>query len=139
MTIRLRPHHLLCLLTYAGKGYSVAFVANFDAIAARLSAGEDILIVSGPDDICAPVLGEAEPHCLRDGVAERDRQAAASVGTLLGYSIAEDMELQFHPSLLRSMRDAFSSGRTRGACGGCEWFGLCSSIAASDYRAVALR
>jgi uncharacterized protein len=139
MTIRLRPHHLLCLLTYAGKGYSAAFVANFDAIAARLSAGEHILIVSGPDDICAPLLGEAEPHCLRDSVTERDRQAAASVGTLLGYSIAEDMELQLHPSLLRTMRDAFSSGRTRGACGGCEWFDLCSSIAASDYRTAALR
>ncbi|RWL09783.1 MAG: DUF1284 domain-containing protein [Mesorhizobium sp.] len=139
MTVRLRPHHLLCLLTYAGKGYSAAFVANFDAIAARLSAGEDILIVSGPDDICAPLLGEAEPHCLRESVTERDRQAAASVGTLLGCSIAENMKLQFHPSLLRTMRDAFSSGRTRGACGGCEWFDLCSSIAASDYGTVALR
>ena len=26
MTIRLRAHHLLCLLTYAGKGYSPAFI-----------------------------------------------------------------------------------------------------------------
>jgi hypothetical protein len=134
MTIRLRPHHLLCLLTYAGKGYSAAFVANFNAIAARLSAGEDILIVSGPDDICAPLLGEVGPHCLRDSVTERDRQAAASVGTLLGYPIAEGLELQLHSALLRNMRDAFSSGRIRGACGGCEWFDLCSSIAASGYR-----
>lgn len=139
MTVRLRPHHLLCLLTYAGKGYSAAFVANFDAITARLSGGEDILIVSGSDDICAPLLGEGEPHCLRVSVTERDRQATASIGMLLGHSIAEDMELQLHPSLLRSMRDAFSAGRTRGACGGCEWFDLCSQTAASGYRTALFR
>lgn len=136
MTVRLRPHHLLCLLTYAGKGYNAAFIANLDSIAVRLSAGEDMLIVSGPDDICAPMLGEMESHCLRNSVTERDRQAAASLGTLLGYSIAEDTELQLHSSLLRLMRDAFSSGRIRGACGGCEWFDLCSSTAASGYRTV---
>jgi len=63
MTVRLRSHHLLCLLTYVGKGYSAAFIANYDAIAKRLGRGEDVLIVSGPDDICQPMLGEAESHC----------------------------------------------------------------------------
>ncbi len=38
--VRLRAHHLLCLLTYVGKGYSEAFVRRADALAARLSAGE---------------------------------------------------------------------------------------------------
>ena len=76
MTVRLRPHHLLCLLTYVGKGYSAAFVANYDAIARRLSRGEHIEIVDGPDDICRPLLGEPEPHCWRDSVIVRDEQAA---------------------------------------------------------------
>ena len=80
MTIRLRAHHLLCLLTYVGKGYSPAFTANYDAIAERLSRGEDILLVSGPDDICAPLLDEPEPHCLNEGVIERDRLAARDEG-----------------------------------------------------------
>ncbi|WP_292282104.1 DUF1284 domain-containing protein, partial [Mesorhizobium sp.] len=64
MTVRLRAHHLLCLLTYVGKGYSPAFTANYDVVVKRLAGGEDILIVSGPDDICAPLLSESEPHCL---------------------------------------------------------------------------
>ncbi|WP_439343967.1 DUF1284 domain-containing protein [Vacuolonema iberomarrocanum] len=72
MTIRVRPHHLLCLLTYSGKGYSPAFIANYDAIAARLSKGEDIVIVCGPDDICAPLLSDSEPHCWSASVTERD-------------------------------------------------------------------
>ncbi|OWU61413.1 2Fe-2S ferredoxin, partial [Staphylococcus aureus] len=40
MTIRLRGHHLLCMLTYVGKGYSPAFVENYDAMAGRLGRGE---------------------------------------------------------------------------------------------------
>ncbi len=54
MTVELRPHHLLCMLTYVGKGYSPAFCANYDAVLARLSAGEEILLVDGPDSVCAP-------------------------------------------------------------------------------------
>ncbi|RUZ88238.1 DUF1284 domain-containing protein, partial [Mesorhizobium sp. M7A.F.Ca.US.006.01.2.1] len=66
MTIKLRAHHLLCPLTYVGKGYSPAFTANYDRVAERLSRGEDILLVSGPDDVCAPLLDEPEPHCLNE-------------------------------------------------------------------------
>lgn len=52
------------------------FVANFDVITARVSADGEILIVSGTDHIYLPMLGEAEPHCARDRVTERDRRAA---------------------------------------------------------------
>ena len=61
MTIRLRPHHLLCLLTYSGKGYSAAFTANYDVIAGQISQGEDILIVEGPDDSAHHSLATANP------------------------------------------------------------------------------
>ncbi|TJU92322.1 MAG: DUF1284 domain-containing protein, partial [Mesorhizobium sp.] len=69
MTVRLRAHHLLCLLTYVGKGYSPAFTANYDKVVKRLGEGEAVLIVSGPDAICAPMLDEREPHCLGEGAA----------------------------------------------------------------------
>ena len=39
MTVRLRAHHLLCLLTYVGKGYSPAFTANYDKVVRRLGEG----------------------------------------------------------------------------------------------------
>jgi uncharacterized protein len=63
MAVRLRPHHLLCMLSYAGRGYSPAFVANFDAVVRRLEAGEEIVVVSGADDICIPLLCEDRAHC----------------------------------------------------------------------------
>jgi uncharacterized protein len=134
MTIRLRPHHLLCLLTYAGKGYSPAFTANYDVIAGRISKGEDILIVEGPDDICAPLLGDAEPHCWRGSVTERDRLAAAALGTLLPSPIQTGARMTLVPKIVRDMREAFAANRIRAACSGCEWSALCSGISARRFE-----
>jgi len=139
MTIRLRAHHLLCLLTYVGKGYSPAFTANYDGIAERLSRGEDILLVSGPDDVCAPLLDEPEPHCLRDSAAERDRLAAQDVADLLARPIRAGARLDLDAAILTRMREAFSTGLTRNACQGCEWAGLCSTVAAGFYHDTRVR
>ena len=134
MTVRLRPHHLLCLLTYVGKGYSPAFTANYDAIAMRIEQGEELLIVSGPDDICAPRLGEGEAHCLEDDITLRDQLAARDVGLLLARPIGSGQALTLDDVLLARMRKAFASGATRSACKACQWNSLCTSVAASGYR-----
>lgn len=133
MTVRLRPHHLLCLLSYSGRGYSPAFSANMTRVARRLGAGERVEIVEGPDDICAPLLGEAEPHCRRAGVTERDRRAARDLGRLPGAGLV------FAPGLVKRWRAAFASGRIRTACAGCEWVELCDAIAASGFDGAVLR
>lgn len=134
MTVRLRPHHLNCLLTYIGEGYSPAFTANYDVIAGRIGAGEDILVVDGPDDICAPLLNEREPHCLGESVVERDRLAAVELGNLLAHQIGRGVVLRLDAPTLAALREAFSLGRTRAACQGCEWQSLCTSIAARGYE-----
>tara|TARA_R110002020_G_scaffold47735_2_gene136026 strand:+ start:827 stop:1258 length:432 start_codon:yes stop_codon:yes gene_type:complete len=133
MTIRLRPHHFLCLLTYAGKGYSAAFVANYDAISARIGRGEALEIVEGPDDICAPLLLDSEPHCWRDSVLERDRQAIADL-LELNVAIRTGERITLDAEALARMRTGFARGPTRSACTGCQWHELCSSIAAADFK-----
>lgn len=138
MTVRLRPHHLLCLLTYAGKGYSAEFTANYDLVAERIARGEDILIVDGPDNICAPLLNEPEPHCWRESVVERDVLAAHDLHRLLDIPIRRGISLSLGPNVLHRMRTAFAEGSTRQACVGCEWNELCSSIAANAFRGVAI-
>jgi hypothetical protein len=138
MTVRLRSNHLLCLLTFVGKGYSAAFIANYDAIAKRLGRGEDVLIVSGPDDICQPMLGEAESHCSGESAAGRDELAARDVGKLLARPIHAGARFSLDASTLAGLRAAFSAGVTREACQGCEWAGLCTTVAAGGYRDVRL-
>lgn len=137
MTIRLRPHHLLCLQTYAGKGYTPAFTANYDLIAARLSQGEDIEIVEGPDDICTPLLTEPDPHCWRDSVTQRDHQAAANLQPLLKANTGTTITLT--APLLETLRTSFQAGTLRPACTGCEWSDFCTRIADTDFEGTRIQ
>ncbi|BCG81655.1 (2Fe-2S) ferredoxin [Mesorhizobium sp. 113-3-3] len=116
-----------------GKGYSPAFTANYDAVAERLSRGEDILLVSGPDDVCAPLLDGPEPHCFNESVIERDRLAARDVADLLALPIQPGVRVDLDAAILARLRQAFSVGGVRKACGGCEWNELCGAIAAGGF------
>jgi len=126
------------MLTYVGEGYSKAFTANYDLIVARLTRGEDILLVAGPDDVCAPLLGDAEPHCHRESVVERDRLAALAASQLLGLEVAPGLSLTLSPVHIAQMRQAFSAGTSRAACADCEWSALCTRIAATGYPGARL-
>lgn len=144
MAIRLRGHHLLCMLTHVGKGYTPAFSANFDRIAVRLSGGEEVLLVEGPDDICRPIASACGAHCPAESVRERDGDALSAIGSTLGILLHAGGRLRLTPDLLGAMRAAFAGARAgeagvRGACGGCEWSPLCTDIAGAGYPGVKLR
>lgn len=134
MTVRLRAHHLLCMLTFVGEGYTPAFTANYRRIAERLSAGEEIEIVSGPDDICAPLLSEASAHCLLPSPKARDEAAAEAVGRLLGVRVEQGARLIPDKALLKRLRRAFAADLIRNACTDCEWSELCSTVAHNHFR-----
>lgn len=138
MTIRLRAHHLLCILTYVGKGYSPVFTANLTVIAGRLAEGEEIMIVKGPDDICAPLFDDPASHCHRDSVTERDRAAAQAIGKLLARPVLPGNRFVLDQDLLRQLRKAFSAEDFRTACRGCEWNDFCVGIASDDYGGAKL-
>ncbi|PPJ47460.1 DUF1284 domain-containing protein [Rhizobium sp. KAs_5_22] len=133
MTVRLRAHHLLCMLTYVGKGYSPAFVENYEAIAARLSAGEEIELVAGPDDICGPLTANPDAHCHGESVVERDRAAVEAVARLLGSPLGPGARITPSASLLSRLRKTFATGEIRTACSGCEWSDLCDGVADGGY------
>ena len=140
MTIRVRAHHLLCMLTYVGRGYSPVFTAGYDAIVERLTAGEEIVLVAGPDDICQPMLDAADHHCRRSSATERDRLAADAVAKLLPrHTVREGDPFMLDNVTLKRLRAAFQSHRTRDACDGCEWFSLCSEVADSGFEAARLK
>ncbi|WP_458793016.1 DUF1284 domain-containing protein [Yoonia sp. MH D7] len=134
MTVRLRAHHLLCILTYIGKGYSPVFTDNMTVIAGRISAGEIIEIVDGPDEICAPRLAEANAHCSDDSVYNRDLQAAKDVGKILQVPVHTGAELSLDKGSLRLLRSAFSQNQVRSACNDCQWGELCTHISLNGYE-----
>jgi hypothetical protein len=132
--IRLRPHHLLCMLTFAGKGYTADFVANFEQVLVRIAAGnETIEIVEGPDDICAPLLTETECHCHNESVRQRDRQASEAISRLLQRPIQAGEQFNLGHEQLGVLRRAFAEGTIRLACTGCPWCSLCDGIAQGGF------
>lgn len=133
MTIRLRPHHLLCMLSFVGKGYTPAFTANMASIISRLGAGETILTVEGPDDICAPIAGAPSSHCHLQSARRRDIAAATAVGGLLGMAIHPGTRLCLTAETIIRLQQAFASGSIRKACAACEWGQLCTSVANSGF------
>lgn len=140
MTVALRAHHLLCMLTYVGKGYSPEFVDNFDGLTSRLAAGEAVVLVDGPDAICAP-LCESEgacAHCHGTGVRLRDQRAAHELAPLLGTPLGVGSSLRLDVEVLARLRTAYTSGKIRGGCVGCEWVALCTRIASTGYEGVRL-
>jgi hypothetical protein len=92
------------MLTFVGEGYSPAFTENYRRIARCLSAGEEIEHVSGPDDICAPLMEGADPHCLKASVIDRDAAAAEAVAHLLGSKIEPGSTINSDARLLSNLR-----------------------------------
>ncbi|MEM1081404.1 MAG: DUF1284 domain-containing protein [Pseudomonadota bacterium] len=134
MTVRLRPHHLLCTLTYSGEGYSEPFIENFNNIIDRLAAGETVQIVNGPDDICAPLVRDQHTHCNRASVRARDRQAADDIAALLGQAVGPGDAVVLDQGTIGHLRHRFATHQIRSACKGCEWYRLCSSIADQQFQ-----
>lgn len=124
------------MLTFVGEGYTPAFIANYHRIAARLSAGEEIEVVSGPDDICAPLLEDPSAHCRSPGPARRDEAAAEAIGRLLRIVVGLGTRISPDEKLLRRLRRRFAMEEIRSACEGCEWSEFCSDVAGSGFRDV---
>lgn len=136
--VPMRPHHLLCSLTYRGEGYSAAFIAGYDRVIESLAAGAPIRIVEGPDAICAPRLGEAGCHCHEARIAWRDRQAAADLADCLDCDLKPGTEIPGLLHHLPALRAAFAEGTLRKACSGCAWHDLCDHVAAAGFAGTRL-
>ncbi|WP_366654778.1 DUF1284 domain-containing protein [Fodinicurvata sp. EGI_FJ10296] len=132
--VRLRGHHLLCLLTYVGRGYTAEFVANFDLLATALSDGvRRIRIVDGPDDICRPVENCPDSHCHEPRVKRRDAAALVDIGRILGCDLLPGADIELDRDRIARLRAAFAEGSARSACQGCQWHRICSDVADSGF------
>ena len=133
MTIKLRGHHLLCLLTYKGNGYTPAFSLNFTRIVRRLSRGEEAVIVTGADDLCQPMLCQPDFHCADAHSSEIDSQALTDIGLLLDRELCSGEKLTFDADTVTRLRQAFLDGEIRTACQTCSWLTHCNKIAENAF------
>jgi hypothetical protein len=125
------------MLTFAGEGYSPAFVANLAAIVARIGGGEEIELIDGPDDICAPLDATDDGHCREPSVLRRDREALRAL-TAADPPLSDARPLVMDAAAIAALRAQFAAGTIRAACSGCSWHALCSEIASAGYAVASL-
>ena len=120
--MKLRPHHLLCIQKYTGKGYDDAFAAGMDAVIRRLAARPDtaVTLVEGRDDVCAACPHMDGGRCDSEEKVNRlDRAVLESCGFCAG-------ETRSWSALARAAREqVLEKDMFVKVCGCCEWFELC--------------
>jgi hypothetical protein len=120
----LRAHHLMCVTTYQGKGYSPDFVANMNRVWHALRSGQypqvEVHAVADPlCQACPNLQDPSEPtSCqFQRSIEERDRRLLAAMGWTEGeiIDLAPVMEhiLAHHAELLANV------------CVGCDWMAIC--------------
>ena len=134
VVLHLRPHHLLCLQTFTGRGYSEEFVRHMTLVRDQLIREPltPVELVSGVDDLCAHCPNNVDGQCTSDNPALFDTQVSRklySSGIINPEAVSKD-----HPGkrpVLPGIPDALemSVSVLEECCPGCEWKELCLSIA----------
>jgi hypothetical protein len=126
--IFLRPHHLLCLLNFQGRGYSDEFIDNMRRLLNVLKLAPDerlICTTCGCDDICKSCPKMTYEQCADD----------ARVSYLdTAYTKAFDISVGDTISLNEVLRMAAKLPECdfRKICETCCWFELCSKLSWRD-------
>lgn len=87
--IKLRGHHLFCLLGYRGMGYSPEFVENMTALHQSLRENPKIWIelVHGPDQLCEKCPNKGDYHCENEEIFTMDTAVLEKLGLQLGQRV----------------------------------------------------
>lgn len=134
--LRFRPHHFLCSVGFAGKGYSEDFTTNMtDIVVGLLRApggeGAVIKVTEAADDICAPCPSRRGTGCESAARIDRlDRSHAAALGLSAGD------QLTWGQALLRIKARIAPDDLDR-ICAGCQWLslGLCKAALERLHKA----
>lgn len=122
--LHLRPHHLLCLLFYEGKGYSADFVENMDNIVNFLEQNKDVSIYlkNSCDSICIYC-----PYC-----KSNDQCTSFDKVKLLDQKVLEVFRLKnntYYPYqyLTSQIQKKLNAQIFKQICSVCQWYkmGVC--------------
>ena len=116
----IRPHHMLCLQFFEGKGYSEAFVANMLAVKEKLEEGNPLVeIVTGADDLCRKCPNYAYGKCKNeDEILEHDRRVAKAADSLENLNTWEHIKETMYTEII-------NKNKVKEVCVQCRWSDIC--------------
>lgn len=116
-----RPHHMLCLQFFEGKGYSEEFVENMMRVKQRLEQENPMVnIVEGIDDICVNCPNCNGKKCKdEESVQEHDLRVYAQVREEIG-NCASWKEIS---NVIQ--KNIIGPEKVREVCVRCQWSEIC--------------
>ena len=135
--LHLRPHHLLCLQSFVGHGYSEEFVQEMASIKQQLTLAPHtaIELVHGADMLCRHCPNCINGRCTSDKPALFDRAVAAKIGSAEKSFPSQDSEINhdsisYNLFLLYGIPECLtlSHALVEECCIGCEWKELCQIV-----------
>lgn len=113
--MRIRAHHLLCLSTFRGEGYSPDFVAHMWEVFHWARAGGEAVLVAEEDEICRPCPLKGTCRAIH-----RDRRLLRATGWSEGETVnLGDRIRELIPERARWVKIT---------CRGCPWEATCSAL-----------
>lgn len=120
-TLKLRPHHLLCLQKYTGHGYNETFTSQMNDVIHILQKDPDtkIELVKGRDLLCCACPNDHESICQsEEKVCFMDEKVIQICQMYYG-------ETGPWSRLSKEAAGIFLPGVFDTVCGACEWNQLC--------------
>lgn len=118
---KLRPHHLLCLHFFEGKGYSDEFTANMTSVKSALEQLDPrIELVRGGDIICGSCSNNINGVCSSDEKVSRYDEAVLSL-----CGIDTECELSFSRLQSIVLEKIIYPHRLEEVCKDCQWSCIC--------------
>ncbi len=118
----LRAHHLLCMRSFQGKGYSREFVKNFYKVIDKLKRNPSITVVNRPDVIC-----EKCPHnkngCVKKGpkselrVRKKDNEFIKALSLTLNKTMKANR--------IKEITEKITKEGIKKLCRNCQWLDYC--------------
>ena len=122
--LKIRGHHLLCLLGFRGRGYSPAFVEAMRRVSEvfRSDADTPIVLVTGCDIICASCPHNIDGECRKSpDAAIRINDKDAAILKKLGFRANSCTTPK---EAMAKVKEIFSPGDITAMCGQCQWLEL---------------
>jgi hypothetical protein len=122
--LKVRPHHLLCILGFRGLGYDEEFVSNMTKLVEKLHADSTlpITLVVGGDAICAACPHSKGGKCLKRADSEAEVTILDSkVLKRLGFEVGVQIPAG---EAWERVRERLTSEDLTEICVDCEWLGL---------------
>lgn len=129
----IRPHHLLCMQGYSGKGYDKGFVANMDMIVGTLRSNPEtkIRLLADCDNICKAcphqkMIGDT-PKCMEKDEADNTSKMTREKAMLdfLGLIENEVYEIGYLFDLV-NLKIQTKAKAEEIFCDNCMWLDICS-------------